>query len=443
MIATSTRSKTRLAGLTAGAAALTLLASACGGTGGGSSSSGGSAAPKSFSFLSATENTTDRAVLTSLSKNECATENSALPLSVQTQPQANLNEKVQLLAGQSALPVTFHEDTPTTVVQLAKSGKVANLEPLLQKLGVEDQLLPSAISTVKELYNGQLDALPAEYNIEGIFYNKEIFAAHGLSIPTTWDELAADAAKLQTAGVRPFSASGQQGWPITRMIGDYLFRDLGPDAMQDVADGKAKLTDPEYVAAAQKVADLGKAGYFGKGVGSIDYNTAMNTFLTGKAAMLYMGSWALSNIGDTKQDTVGAANIGFMPFPTVTGGKGSIDQYPSNIGLGVVVSSQYANNSEVDNWLTCIAKNYGTDSLKEQSTISGFKVDTAVPAANAVTTQVQTTMSTATSSVLWFEALFNAQATTTSQQDAAPLVSGSMSAQQFMSAVQNALSSGS
>ncbi|MBR7831766.1 extracellular solute-binding protein [Actinospica durhamensis] len=443
MIATSTRSKRRLLGLSASAAALTLLASACGGTGGGASSGGGSAAPSSFSFLSATENTVDRAVLTSLSKNECATENKALPLSVQTQPQANLNEKVQLLAGQNALPVTFHEDTPTTVVQLAQSGKVENLEPLLQKLGVEDQLLPSAVSTVKELYNGQLDALPAEYNIEGIFYNKQIFAAHGLSVPSTWDELVADAAKLQTAGVQPFSASGQQGWPITRLIGDYIFRDLGPNAMKDVADGKAKLTDPAYVAAAQKVADLGKAGYFGKGVGSIDYNTALNTFLTGKAAMLYMGSWALSNIGDPKQDSVGAANIGFMPFPAVAGGQGSIDQYPSNIGLGIVVSSQYANNTEVDDWLSCVAKNYGTDSLKGQSTISGFKVNTPVPAANAVTTQVQTTMSTATSSVLWFEALFNAQATTTSQQDAAPLVSGSMSAQQFMSAVQNALTSGS
>lgn len=441
MIASSTRSKRRLLGACAAAAALTLLATACGGTGGGSSS--GSAAPKSFGFMSATENTTDRAVLTSLSKNECAAQNTALPLSVQTQPQANLNEKVQLLAGQNALPTLFHEDTPTTVVQLAKSGKVENLEPLLQKLGVEDQLLPSAVSTVKELYNGQLDALPAEYNIEGIFYNKEIFAAHGLSIPTTWDELVADAAKLNAAGIQPFSASGQQGWPITRMIGDYLFRDLGPDAMSDVADGKAKLTDAAYVAAAQQVADLGAKDYFGKGVGSIDYNTAMNTFLTGKAAMLYMGSWALSNIGDPKQDTVGAANIGFMPFPAVTGGKGSIDQYPSNIGLGIVMSSQNASNGAVDDWISCIAKNYGTDSLKSQNTISGFKVNGSVPAANAVTTQVQTTMSTATSSVLWFEALFSAQATTTSQQDAAPLVSGSMSAQAFMSAVQNALNSGS
>jgi raffinose/stachyose/melibiose transport system substrate-binding protein len=376
-----------------------------------------------------------------MAKNECSSANQALKLTVQTQPQKNLNEKIQLLAGQGALPVMFHEDTPTTVVQLAKAGDVENLEPLLQQLGVYDQLLPSAVSTVKELYNGQLDALPSEYNIEGIFYNKKIFAANGLTVPATWDELVADAAKLQAAGVQPFSASGQQGWPITRLIGDYLYRDLGPDALQDVADGKAKLTDPDYVAAAQQVAGLGAKGYFGTGVGSIDYNTSLNTFLTGKAAMLYMGSWFLSNIADPSQDSIGAANIGFMPFPSVTGGKGSIDQYPSNIGLGVVVSAKNAGNSDVDNWLSCIAKNYGTDSLKEQDTISGFKVNTPVPAQNSVTGQIESTIATSSTSVLWFEALFSAQATTTSQNDAAPLVSGSMSAQQFMAAVQSALGS--
>ena len=76
--------------------------------------------------------------------------------------------------------------------------------------------------------------------------------------------------------------------------------------MNAVASGTAKLTDPQYVKAAQAVADLGTKGYFGKGVGSIDYDTAVNTFLTGKAAMLYMGTWVLANVSDPKADTIGA-----------------------------------------------------------------------------------------------------------------------------------------
>ena len=141
-----------------------------------------------------------------------------------------------------------------------------------QKLGVSNELVPAATAILKKLYGGKVVALPLEFNIEGVWYNKKIFAANGIAVPKTWDQLVAAAAKLQAAGIQPFAASGIQGWPITRLIGNYIFRTLGPNAMQNVHDGKAKLTDPEYVAAAQEVAELGAAGYFGKGVGSLDYN---------------------------------------------------------------------------------------------------------------------------------------------------------------------------
>lgn len=428
--------RVRLAGMTAGAAALALLATACGGSGGGSASSS-----KNFSYLSVTENTTIKSVLTSLSKSECKSANAAQPLKVETVPQASLDQKLQLLAGQGALPVQYAAgNAPALTKKLAKSGKVADLETELKKLGVYDQLEPGAVSTIKALYGGKVDVLPYEYNVEGIFYNKKIFTDNGLSIPGTWDELVAAAAKLESKGIQPFSASGEQGWPITRLISGYLYRSLGADALQDVADGKAKLTDPAYVKAAQQIADLGKKGYFGKGVGSIDYDTSMNTFLSGKAAMLYMGSWALANIADAKQDTVGAENVGFMPFPAVTGGKGSIDQYPSNIGLGVALNAGTFDDHTGD-WVSCIAKNYGSTALKDNGQITGFKVNTEVKDANTVTTQVRDTISSSKDNVLWFEALFGTKATTVSQTNAAGLVGGSVSPEKFMQLVQDALGS--
>ena len=199
-------------------------------------------------------------------------------------------------------------------------------------------------------------------------------------MPTTWDQLTAEAAKLQAKGIQPFSASGQQGWPITRLVSDYLYRSLGPDALNDVASGKAKLTDPSYVKAAQAIADLGAKGYFGKGVESIDYNTSVNTFLTGKAAMLYMGSWVLANIADKTADTVGASNIGFMPFPSVTGGAGASTQYPSNVGLPFTFGAKTL-GPKTEAWLKCIVQNYGSGVLKDYGTYSGFTpLSTTAPA---------------------------------------------------------------
>ncbi|MFF3615337.1 ABC transporter substrate-binding protein [Streptomyces sp. NPDC002580] len=426
--------RTRLSLFTAGAASMALLATACGGSG-----SGTAAAPKNFSYLSVTENTTVKTALTSLSEGSCKSANDALPLKVETVPQASLDQKLQLLAGQGALPVQFAAgNAPALTQKLAKSGKIADLEAKLKELGVGDQLEPAAVSTIKALYGGKLEVLPYEYNIEGVFYNKKIFEANGLKVPGTWDQLVASAAKLQAKGIQPFSASGQQGWPLTRLISGYLYRSLGPDALKDVADGKAKLTDPQYVKAATEIAALGKKGYFGKGVGSIDYDTAMNQFLTGKAAMFYMGSWALANIADAKQDKIGAGNVGFMPFPAVSGGKGSIDQYPSNVGLGITLGAK-SFDKNTGAWVSCIAKNYGSKALKDHGSISGFKVNTPVTDANEVTTQVRDTISASKQNVLWFEALFGTKATTVSQTNAAGLVSGSMSPKQFMQTVQDAL----
>lgn len=426
--------RARLSLFTAGTASLALLTSACGGSGAGSS-----AAPKEFSYLSVTENTTVKTALTTMSKGACKSANDALPLKVETVPQASLDQKLQLLAGQDALPVQFAAgNAPALTQQLEKSGKVADLEKELKSLGVLDQLEPAAVSTIKALYGGKVEVLPYEYNIEGIFYNKKLFQENGIAVPGTWDELVAGAAKLDANDIQPFSASGQQGWPITRLVSTYLYRSLGPDALQKVADGKAKLTDPEYVKAAEEIAALGKEGYFGKGVGSIDYDTAMNQFLNGKAAMFYMGSWALANISDAKQNKVGAENVGFMPFPAVAGGEGSVDQYPSNVGLGITLGAK-SFDKKTGEWVSCIAKNYGSTALKDHGSISGFKVNTEVKDANEVTAQVRDTIGASKQNVLWFEALFSTKATTVSQTNAAGLVGGSMSPEQFMKTVQDAL----
>jgi len=432
------RLRAGLIGVAAGTALLTLAA--CGGTGSSGAPSGaaGPSDPHAFTFLNITENAQVGTEMKQLAAGACAAENKALPLQVQDVPQASLDQKLLLLAGQNALPSMYAAgNAPATTKTLVKGGDVVNFQTELATLGVLGDVEPSAISSIDSLFGG-FYVLPTQLNIEGIFYNKKIFAQDGISVPQTWSQLVADAAALQAKGVQPFSASGQQGWPITRLISGYLYRSLGPDALSAVASGTAKLTDPQYVAAAQAIASLGSKGYFGKGVESIDYNTSVNTFLTGKAAMLYMGSWVLSSVADPSQDTIGASNIGFMPFPDVSGGAGSVSQYPANVGLPYTLNAKTLGPKSAA-WLKCIVQNYGSVSLKNYDTFTGFVSNPPVTGLTPLETQVQQIITSTKQSVLWFEALFSTQATTVSQQDAAPLVNGSMSAGAFMSAVQSAL----
>ncbi|WP_216364185.1 ABC transporter substrate-binding protein [Subtercola boreus] len=403
----------------------------------GSAASGSATGSAKFDYLGADTNTEISTVLTLMSKDQCSSENTAQPLSVGTTPGTGVDQKLQLLAGQNALPaISTASGTPSLMTQFVEAKKIVNIT---EALGDESSnLLPAAQSIITKLCGGSDSyVLPTEFNIEGIWYNKKIFADNGITVPETWDALVAASQKLEAAGVQPITADGKDGWPITRLIGNYIFRDQGADALQAVKDGSAKLTDAAYVKAADAVAALGQGGAFGPSVGSIDYNGMENAFLTGGAAMMYNGSWTLANFNDPAQNTIGLDNIAYMPFPAVTGGKGSIDDTPANIGIPVMLGqSSYGTNTQA--WIKCIAANYGDLALANGGVVSGFKVTNVPTDLPALTQVVQAKVAATTTATLWFEALFSPKQTTVSQNNAALLATGSLTGEQFMQMVQDA-----
>jgi raffinose/stachyose/melibiose transport system substrate-binding protein len=419
-----------------------LVLAGCASSGGSSGSAASGKGASQFSILFTSEDTQTPDELQTLAKDACKSEATAMPISLQQTSDAELQEKDEVLGEANDLPFMYAADNSTIVPggTYYKTGNVLDIATALSQLGVSDDMTALAESNIKETFDGTTPSVPFQFNVEGIFYNKKIFAEHGITVPTTFTELLADSAKLKAAGVTPITASGNaSGWTISRWIGVLLYRELGPNAMEDIENGSAKLTDADYVWAAQQVADMGKDGYFANGITSLTYSQSVDQFLTGGAAMMYNGSWLLAEI-NSSQNTQGN-NIGFMPFPAVAGGKGTIDQYPANTGSPNVINAKlYGTNGKA--WLKCIAENYGSASLKDQGTFSGFKVNTPVSNLSPLSQQVQSIISTASTSVLWFEALFDQKANSDAENNAAPLVTGQMSAAQYMSTLQSDQESG-
>jgi raffinose/stachyose/melibiose transport system substrate-binding protein len=130
-----------------------------------------------------------------------------------------------------------------------------------------------------------------------------------------------------------------------------------------------------------------------------------------------------------------------MPFPAVEGGKGSPAELAANVGVPLAMADfRYDDGSKA--WLECIAKNFGSQSLKDQGVITGFKVDGDVGEVPPLTQAVQDKINETTKTVLWFEALFPPKASTTSQVNAAVLVTGGMTAEDFMGKIQADLDEG-
>lgn len=395
--------------------------------------------PGSFTVLTANENPVLEAQLDALAEGPCSAENEALPLEHQKVAQADVVQKVTLLAGQGSLPAHFIAGTAMVRPDgdLGKGNLVLDYKSTLEGVDAWDNVLPGAAETVQSVYGGMV-SLPYQYNIEGIWYNTQILADNGIEEPQTWDELQEASATLAEAGVMPMTQAGASGWPLTRLMGMYIFRNVGPDAMQKIQDGTAKLTDPEYVAGAQALSDMAAAGYFGEGFSTRDTDTSTNLFLTGEAAMTYDGSWLLSAINDPARNTIGEDTVGFMPFPTVEGGSGTIEQYAANAGAAMATSSTQS-GPKVADWLGCISENYGAQALKDAGVISGFKLNEEVADVPARTADIQERIASLEEPVLWFEALLDPKSNSLASSNATLLTTGAMSAEDYMKALQDSI----
>ncbi|KJQ53436.1 ABC transporter substrate-binding protein [Microbacterium sp. SA39] len=425
------------------AAALPLAA--CGGTGdnpgggGGGGASDGGTDPEAFTVMTANENTVIGPTLDALAADQCKAENDALPIEHQKIAQADTVQRVTLLASQDALPT--HTIAGTALIRpdgdLGAAGLVGDLKAALEEKDAWDNVLPAAASTVEQVYGGFV-SLPYQYNIEGIFYNKQIFEELGLDEPQTWDELGDVSQELQDAGYTAMAQAGAAGFPLTRLLGMYIFRNVGPDAMKAVADGDAKLTDPEYVEAADALAAYAEKGYFGEGFSTRDPDATSNLFLTGEAGMAYDGTWLLSAINDPERNQIGGENVGFMPFPAVEGGEGSIDQYPANAGAPMIIAAgQFG--PKVKDWVACISENYGQQALQDTGSISGFAVNGEVTDISENTLEIQERISGIDETVLWFEALMDPKSNSLASTNGTLLTTGQMSAEDYMTALQDSI----
>ncbi len=440
----------------AAVAAITL--SACGGSGkpadsgkADDASSGGDSGAssealgndgKSFTVLIPNENPVLKEQLEKLSQGQCSAQNEALPIEFQSLAQQDVVQRITLLAGQGALPSHFIAGTAMVRPDgdLGQAGLVVDYSNAFGSTEAWDNVLPAAISTVENVY-GHMVSLPYQYNLEGIWYNKQIFADNNIEIPATWDDLVEAAKTLDAAGVTPFTAGGGMGWPLTRYIGMYLNRSVGPDAMQKVMEGEAKLTDPEYVEAAQALVDLTSAGYFGQGFISTDADASNNDFLTGKAAMKYDGTWFLGNINDEAQNEIGAENIGFMAFPDVKGGNGNSGQWAANAGAAMAASTDLLGD-KTSAWFECIMDNYGYQALQEAGVISGFKVNGEVTGIPDSTLEIQELIADIDEeTVLWFEALMDPESNSLASSNVSLLATDQMSAEDYMGALQASIES--
>ncbi len=236
---------------------------------------------------------------------------------------ANSNVKIELITPSDSTTVLAarmaSKDTPdiftdwpatSTFAAEVDSGSVLNLE----NTGIMDNIQDSARESLKR-EDGEYSA-PMSYNCSGIWYNKDIFEAAGIStIPATWDELIADCDKLVEAGYTPFVTSAKETDITDRQLQVFLassFQDSYDEFKTDASAGTldtGKAYGKELTAMAEKMVQV--IGYSQKDILGTDQDSATANFANGEGALMIGGSWLYASITAANPDM----NISMMAIP--------------------------------------------------------------------------------------------------------------------------------
>lgn len=292
--------------------------------------------------------------------------------------EVNRKDKIRGEMASGSVPEIFDAFGSPDVKTFAKEGKVLDITPILDELGIKDKFLNLDAWTL----DGKVYGLPMSASAEGVFYNKEYFASKGFEVPKTYEELLTLMDKIKADGKLPFSAASKSAWVPLMLTNQIWSRTAGADVTAKFSTGEAKWTDPAVTEAFKVHQDWVNKGYFKKselGLEYVDYNTQ---FINGESAMMFDGSWAASLFQEGGAGIDLAGKVGFFNFPPMPGGVGDQTAIMQDMNNGYAFSADVAKNPRKLAAVKSFIKNFYTEDMQmrflvERGSLPCIKLDEA------------------------------------------------------------------
>jgi raffinose/stachyose/melibiose transport system substrate-binding protein len=170
-------------------------------------------------------------------------------------------------------------------------------------------------ATIKDAgsYDGKVYAINlGRVSYSGIYYNKDMFTANNVTVPTTWSELVAACETFSAAEIPCMTAGGKDGWPI--FVGAYgLTGSLYPDQealVEGLWTGSITWNDAKAIEMWEKMKVYAQ-DMMESGASGIAGDAAPGRFASGAVAMFPGGTWYASAIEASEP----SFEWGYIPFP--------------------------------------------------------------------------------------------------------------------------------
>jgi len=252
------------------------------------------------------------------------------------------SKNMKLAASDNTLPEIFWLDA-SEAPEYSNAGVLLDLNDFLN----ENTEIKDALGGMESAFtddNGQY-GLPYQCNVQGIFYNKELFDKVGVAYPTdetTYEDMLGMLAKFKENGITPLSIgsknSGFAMWEFNETLARYGWE----ENIDSILAGDKKFNNEDLVTCFEKLKGLAEAGAFPENMATIEYFDAKQLFNEGKAAMFGTGQWDCAefdkNIGE---------KIGFWWGPTFTDSDYDQEVAMKVPSAPIVVNAEVAEDEEV------------------------------------------------------------------------------------------------
>ncbi len=202
------------------------------------------------------------------------------------------------------------------ISRYVERGALSDLGDMPEAARIRPDLLP--LVEVTATYPGRTSVIPYSLMAAAVLYNRTIFAEHGLTPPTTWDEFLAVCDTLQAAGVTPVYSTFRDPWTIAQGHFDYavggmldtteFFTDLKAQG-DDVGPDSPVAFQQQFREPVERMQQI--VAYTNPDAASRGYGDGNLAFASGAAAMYLQGPWALTEIAKTNPDL----DVGAFPLP--------------------------------------------------------------------------------------------------------------------------------
>ncbi|MEV4277513.1 ABC transporter substrate-binding protein [Actinoplanes xinjiangensis] len=202
---------------------------------------------------------------------------------------------------------------PTASMLTAINART-NLQPLTDAPWLSS--LDPALKDITGLLDGtRYAALVTSPAVEGVYYNKEVFAAQGITAtPKNFDEMITLARSLKAAGVTPFHEMGADRWATQWWVQIQLADAARAGLWDRINSGQAKFTDPDVVRTIETYDGLIREGLFNSDIKTARFEDQGTALLDGKAAMVVQVNSFFGQL-QAKADTATLdERIGFFPI---------------------------------------------------------------------------------------------------------------------------------